>query len=113
MAANLVRAGHRVTGLDPSGSALERAAASGVRVAGSAAAAVAGAELVLTMLPTGRHVLEAYRELVDVASGALFVDCSTIAVGDAWIVADLARTAGHRLWTRRSPAACPGPRPAD
>ncbi|MFJ8043593.1 3-hydroxyisobutyrate dehydrogenase [Kitasatospora sp. NPDC096147] len=97
MAANLVKAGHTVTGYDLSASALEAAAGHGVLIAASAAEAVAGAEVVITMLPSGRHVLESYRELTAAApEGALFVDCSTIAVGDARIAADLARTAGHR-----------------
>ncbi|MFE3499527.1 3-hydroxyisobutyrate dehydrogenase [Kitasatospora sp. NPDC059160] len=96
MAANLVKAGHRVTGYDLSAAARERAAAHGVTVAGSAAEAVADAQVVLTMLPTGRHVLQAYEELTLAASGALFVDCSTVAVGDARVAADLARTVGHR-----------------
>ncbi|MFB7617903.1 3-hydroxyisobutyrate dehydrogenase [Kitasatospora sp. NPDC056181] len=96
MAANLVRAGHRVTGYDLAEHARERAAGSGVAVAGSAAEAVGDADLVITMLPTGRHVLDAYQELTAVARGALFVDCSTIAVGDARVAADLARVAGHR-----------------
>ncbi|MFJ6620824.1 3-hydroxyisobutyrate dehydrogenase [Kitasatospora sp. NPDC091335] len=96
MAANLVGAGLRVTGYDLAEDARERAAGHGVAVAGSAAEAVAAAEVVVTMLPAGRHVLESYRELTAAAPrGALFVDCSTIAVGDARIAADLARTAGH------------------
>ncbi|GAA2822468.1 3-hydroxyisobutyrate dehydrogenase [Kitasatospora sp. CM 4170] len=96
MAANLVKAGYRVTGYDLAEDARERAAAHGVVVAGSAAEAVGDAESVVTMLPTGRQVLDAYRELTAVARGALFVDCSTIAVGDARVAADLARVAGHR-----------------
>ncbi|MFJ9606225.1 3-hydroxyisobutyrate dehydrogenase [Kitasatospora sp. NPDC101176] len=96
MAANLVAAGHRVTGYDLSAEARERAAARGVMIAGSAAEAVGEAEVVLTMLPTGRHVLDSYSELTESAAGALFVDCSTIAVGDARVVADLVRVAGHR-----------------
>ncbi|MFF2119219.1 3-hydroxyisobutyrate dehydrogenase [Kitasatospora sp. NPDC058184] len=97
MAANLVKAGHRVTGYDLAPDARERAAGNGVAVAASAAQAVAAAGTVVTMLPTGRHVLDAYGELTAAApSGALFVDCSTIAVGDARVAADLARVAGHR-----------------
>jgi 3-hydroxyisobutyrate dehydrogenase len=96
MAANLVKAGHRVLGYDLSAPALARAGELGVPVAASAAEAVAGAEVVITMLPTGRHVLDAYRELTAVAREALFVDCSTIAVGDARVAGDLARVAGHR-----------------
>ncbi|MFG2915152.1 3-hydroxyisobutyrate dehydrogenase [Kitasatospora sp. NPDC048298] len=96
MAANLVKAGHRVTGYDLAADARERAAGHGIAVAESAERAVAGAEVVITMLPTGRHVLEAYEGLTAAAREALFVDCSTIAVGDARIAADLARTTGHR-----------------
>ncbi|MFE7633290.1 3-hydroxyisobutyrate dehydrogenase [Kitasatospora sp. NPDC057518] len=97
MAANLVKAGHRVTGYDLSPDARERAAGNGVAVAASAAEAVTAAGTVVTMLPAGRHVLDAYGELTAAApSGALFVDCSTIAVGDARVAADLARVAGHR-----------------
>ncbi|MGK4579165.1 3-hydroxyisobutyrate dehydrogenase [Kitasatospora sp. HPMI-4] len=96
MAANLVKAGHRVTGYDLSAPARDRAAGQGVATAASAAEAVTGADLVITMLPTGRHVLEAYEELTAAAAGALFVDCSTIAVGDARVAGDLARVAGHR-----------------
>ncbi|WP_406110920.1 3-hydroxyisobutyrate dehydrogenase [Kitasatospora purpeofusca] len=96
MAANLVKAGHTVTGHDLVPEARERAAGQGVRIAASAAEAVADAELVLTMLPTGSHVLQVYRELTASAVDALFVDCSTIAVGDARTARDLARTSGHR-----------------
>ncbi|MER7578427.1 3-hydroxyisobutyrate dehydrogenase [Kitasatospora sp. NPDC097691] len=96
MAANLVKAGHRVAGYDLSADARERAAGHGIAVAASAEQTVAGAEVVITMLPTGRHVLDAYEGLTAAARGALFVDCSTIAVGDARVAADLARTAGHR-----------------
>ncbi|WP_327674493.1 3-hydroxyisobutyrate dehydrogenase [Kitasatospora sp. NBC_00458] len=98
MAANLVKAGHRVLGYDLSEQARDRAAGHGVTVTGSAAEAVAEADAVLTMLPTGRHVIDAYRALVPAAArpGTLFVDCSTIAVGDARTAADLARAAGHR-----------------
>ncbi len=60
MAANLVRAGHAVTGFDLSAAACDAARATGVAVAPSAAAAAAGAEVVLTMLPAGQHLVEAY-----------------------------------------------------
>ncbi|WP_316519737.1 3-hydroxyisobutyrate dehydrogenase [Kitasatospora brasiliensis] len=97
MAANLAKAGHRVTGYDLSPDARQRAARHGVAVAGSAAEAAVEAEVVITMLPAGRHVMECYWELTEAApSGALFVDCSTIAVGDARVAADLAHTVGHR-----------------
>ncbi len=60
MAANLVAAGHAVTGFDLMPDALDAARAAGVTVAESAEAAVTGAEIVVTMLPAGRHVLAVY-----------------------------------------------------
>ena len=84
MAANLVKAGHRVLGYDLLPANLETAAGNGVIVADSAAAAVARAEVVLTMLPAGQHVLSVYEAVVPEASpGVLFIDCSTIDVASA------------------------------
>ena len=84
MAANLVKAGHAVTGFDLVAENLERAAEAGVSIADSAAGAVAEADIVITMLPAGKHVLAVYEDIVSEAkSGALFVDCSTIDVDSA------------------------------
>ena len=84
MAANLVKAGHAVTGFDLVAENLERAAEAGVSIADSAAGAVAEADIVITMLPAGKHVLAVYEDIVSQAkSGALFVDCSTIDVDSA------------------------------
>lgn len=84
MAANLVRAGHAVSGYDLSAAARDAAAAAGVRIAGSARDAAAGAEVVVTMLPAGRHLLDAYEGpdgLVAAApAGTLFIDSSTVDV---------------------------------
>ncbi|WP_432121518.1 3-hydroxyisobutyrate dehydrogenase [Streptomyces sp. S1] len=99
MAANLVKAGHRVLGYDVVPEALAAAAASGVEAAGSAAEAAAEADVVITMLPAGRHVLEIYGErglLASARPGTLFVDCSTIDVADARAAHAAARAAGHR-----------------
>jgi 3-hydroxyisobutyrate dehydrogenase len=100
MAANLVKAGHRVSGFDLAPEALEQAPAQGIEVAESAAAAAASADVVITMLPAGRHVLGAYKGedgLLAVAGpGTLFLECSTIAVEDARAAHDLAAAAGHR-----------------
>ena len=103
MAANLIKAGHGVVGFDPMPAAVEAARALGVPVAGSAAEAVAGASVVLTMLPSGRHVLDAYRGtggqpglLATAAPGTLFLDCSTINVDEAREAAEAAVAAGHR-----------------
>ncbi|WP_202868665.1 3-hydroxyisobutyrate dehydrogenase [Kribbella antibiotica] len=100
MAANLVKAGHRVSGFDPVPAACAAAVEAGIEVAESAAAAVAEAEVVLTMLPSGKHVLDVYSGadglLAAAPAGALFVDCSTIAVADARAAAALVVAAGHR-----------------
>ena len=64
MAANLAKAGHAVAAFDLSAAALDRAIADGCTRADSAAAAVAGAEAVVTMLPAGRHVAQVYGEQV-------------------------------------------------
>jgi 3-hydroxyisobutyrate dehydrogenase len=84
MAANLVAAGHAVTGFDLMPEALDAARAAGVSVAESAEAAVTGAEVVVTMLPAGKHVLAVYDAvLAHVPPGALMIDCSTIDVASA------------------------------
>ncbi|RFA12393.1 3-hydroxyisobutyrate dehydrogenase [Subtercola boreus] len=103
MAINLAQGGHDVVGFDLVQAATEPARGAGVIIAESAAEAVAGAEVVITMLPAGRHVLSAYAGtteapglLASAAPGTLFIDSSTIAVDDARQAHDLALAAGHR-----------------
>lgn len=102
MAANLVAAGHAVTGFDLAPEALARAAEAGVRAAASAEEAVADADAVVTMLPSGRHLLAAYGVGADggllaaARPGTLFVDCSTVDVADARAANAAAVAAGHR-----------------
>ena len=92
MSANLVRAGHDVRGTDLSAPALEAACVAGVTASDSPAD---GAGIVVTMLPAGRHVLDAYPALLAAASpGTLFIDCSTIDVADARAAHGLAAQAG-------------------
>ncbi len=84
MAANLVKAGHRVVGFDLVENLRRDAAASGVTAADSARAAVAEADFVITMLPAGRHVIAVWSDILPVAKpGALFIDSSTIDVASA------------------------------
>jgi 3-hydroxyisobutyrate dehydrogenase len=82
MAANLVKAQHRVVGFDLVPASLDQARADGVTVAGSAREAVAEAEIVVTMLPAGRHVLSVWGEILS-AVRALVIDSSTIDVDSA------------------------------
>ncbi|TQC50092.1 3-hydroxyisobutyrate dehydrogenase [Rhodococcus sp. WS4] len=97
MATNLVQAGHAVTGFDPSSTATEKAAERGILSAESVVDAARGADVIITMLPSGKHVLDVYTDLVPAATaGTLFLDCSTIDVADARATAELAVNAGHR-----------------
>jgi 3-hydroxyisobutyrate dehydrogenase len=99
MAANLVKAQHQVTAFDLSGPALGAAVEKGARKAASTAEAVKDAEIVITMLPAGKHVREVYEKdvLGHAAKGALLIDCSTIDVESARHVGSLAKKAGHEM----------------
>jgi 3-hydroxyisobutyrate dehydrogenase len=95
MAANLVEAGHAVTGIDLVEAAKTAAAASGVAIAASASEAVARADTVVTMLPAGRHVLASWSELIPATpKGALIIDCSTIDVDSARKAHEAGQAAG-------------------
>ena len=96
MAANLAKAQHHVVAFDLSEAALNTAVEKGAHKASSAAEAVKGAEIVVTMLPAGKHVREVYEKdvLPNVAKGTLLIDCSTIDVESARHVAALAEKAG-------------------
>jgi 3-hydroxyisobutyrate dehydrogenase len=98
MALNLIKAGHEVRGFDVMPAAVDAASAAGVPVAQFGVDAVAGAEVVITMFPAGRHVISAYQdELLGAADpGTLFIECSTIAVDEARTAHALAVEAGHR-----------------
>ena len=81
MAQRLKQAGHEVRCFDTSAAALERAEQSGLHTRSSTAAAVAGAHVVITMLPSGRHVLDVLlADDMRYLDGALVIDCSTIDV---------------------------------
>lgn len=84
MAANLVKSGHSVVAFDLVADARNQAKADGASVAESAVGSVKGADIVITMLPAGRHVLSVWNEVVpSMAKGALIIDCSTIDVESA------------------------------
>src|SRR5881392_3214504 len=84
MAANLVKAGHNVIGFDLVQGLRDQAKADGVTIAGSSAASVKDADVVITMLPAGKHVVSVWSDVIPhVAKGALMIDCSTIDVESA------------------------------
>ena len=82
MARNLVAAGHQVVGVDLSAQALKAHQEAGGATEESAAEAVDGSDVVISMLPTGRHVHDLYlgRDglLQRLSSTTLVIDCSTI-----------------------------------
>ena len=83
MARNLLNAGHSLSVFDLVASAVNALAAQGARAASSAADAVSGAEVVISMLPASRHVEGLYLAdaglLSTIAPGSLVLECSTIA----------------------------------
>ncbi len=96
MAANLVKAGHKVVGFDLVSENLDVARGNGVEIAGDAASAVGDAEAVITMLPAGKHVLAVYRDIAAKASkGSLLIDCSTVDVESARQAHAIAAEYGH------------------
>lgn len=98
MAINLHRAGYRLKAFDVVPAALEAAQAAGIDTVSTGADAAQDVDIVLTMFPTGQHVLDAYRGyLLDTAKdNTLFLECSTIDVAQAREAAQLAVDAGHR-----------------
>ena len=84
MAANLVKAGHKVVAFDLMAASRDQAKADGAAIADSSVAAVKGAEVVISMLPAGKHVLTVWNDVVPaMTKGALIIDCSTIDVESA------------------------------
>lgn len=100
MAKNLAAAGHELTGFDVVPAAVEAARAAGISVAGSGVEAARDAEVVITMFPSGRHVIDAFAGedglLAAAPAGSLFIECSTIAVSEAREAHALALAAGQR-----------------
>ena len=84
MSRNLVKAGHQVTGFDLMPEARAYLQSQGGLVADSAVAAAAGADVVISMLPTSEHVRDLYfgrgELLAHAAPGTLFMDSSTISI---------------------------------
>ena len=90
MAANLAAAGHSVTGFDVAGTT-----ADGVSAVDSIQAAVAEADTIITMLPNGAILRDVAADVVQhAATGALFIDCSTVDVESARAAAEMAHGAG-------------------
>ncbi len=91
MARNLMKAGHQVAAYDLVPAALDAVVQAGATRAASAAETAGGADFVITMLPAGRHVREAWLGSGGLAKAigpqAHLIDCSTIDVATAREVA--------------------------
>lgn len=89
MAANLAKEGHEVLGFD-----MASVTIAGVSMAGSAAEAATGADVVITMLPNGQILRAVAAEVLPaMQAGAALVDCSTVDVDSARAVAEQAAAA--------------------
>jgi 2-hydroxy-3-oxopropionate reductase len=100
MAANLVRAGHTVTGYNLVQDAIDKLVADGGRAAGSIAEAVADAEVVITMVPADPQVEQAILGedgvLAHARPGTLVIDMSSITPQTSIRVAAAAAAKGIR-----------------
>ena len=98
MAKNLLKSGHTVHAFDLSQAALDEVVNAGGVAASSAAQACEKAEVVISMLPAGKHVQSVYQGedglLAQLAEGVLVLDASTIDAGTAREVGSAAAARG-------------------
>ncbi|MEN2986961.1 3-hydroxyisobutyrate dehydrogenase [Tistrella sp. BH-R2-4] len=101
MALNLLKAGHALKGFDLSDEAVQRIVDAGGSKAASANEAATDVDVVVSMLPAGRHVKGVYLGddgiLAASRPGTLFIDCSTIDVDSAREVIAAAEAAGRPM----------------
>ncbi|WP_042395956.1 2-hydroxy-3-oxopropionate reductase [Streptacidiphilus carbonis] len=100
MAANLVKAGHTVTGFNLTQPPIDKLVADGGRAAGSIAEAVADAEVVITMVPADPQVEQVILGeggvLENAKPGTLVIDMSSITPQTSIKVAEAAAAKGVR-----------------
>ena len=98
MAQNLIKAGHQVEGVDLNPVSIEKLKAAGGTVAETHKVAAARGDVVITMLPAGKHVRKVYLGpggiIENANAGTLLIDCSTIDVETARDVAAAAEARG-------------------
>lgn len=101
MAENLLKAGYVLSVYDLSEEATARLQQAGASVADSPKAAASNAQVVISMLPAGKHVHSVYLGddgdnglLAELPKGTLVIDSSTIAAADARLVAKAASKLG-------------------
>lgn len=98
MAANLVKSGHAVCAFDRSMEAMQAGGKAGTQICSTINDAVSGAEVVISMVPTGRDVLEIFTGpdglLSRMRTGSMLIDSSTIAVAEARALHEAGRECG-------------------
>jgi 3-hydroxyisobutyrate dehydrogenase len=98
MAQNLIKAGHQVEGVDVNPAAVAKLKAAGGASVETAKIAAARADVIITMLPSGKEVREVYLGtggiIEDANAGTVLIDCSTIDVETARSVAAAAEKKG-------------------
>ncbi|MBB3106034.1 3-hydroxyisobutyrate dehydrogenase [Psychrobacter luti] len=101
MAENLLKAGYALSVYDLSEEATQRLQQAGASVADSPKDAASNAQVVISMLPAGKHVHSVYLGengaaglLAELPKGTLVIDSSTIAAADARMVAESASKLG-------------------
>lgn len=101
MAANLAKAAHAVAAFDLSAPAVVKAIEAGCAKSDSIADAVRNADVVVTMLPAGKHVRAVYMNadgvIANAKKDALLIDSSTIDVDSARAVAKAAAEKGFAM----------------
>lgn len=101
MAANLLKAGHELSVFDLQPALVDALAAQGAMAVQSPVDAVADADVVISMLPSGKAVASLYLGdkgvLEHIPEGALIIDCSTIDAATAKQVAQAAEASGRRM----------------
>lgn len=101
MASNLLAGGHALKVFDLMESAVAVAVEAGAEAAASVAEAAKGVEIVISMVPAGKHVEAVYLGddgvIANAGENTLFVDCSTIDVATARAVSKAAAAAGFRM----------------
>ena len=101
MAQNLLKAGHEVRAFDLAAEAVDRAVAAGATAAASVQEAAVDADVVVTMLPAGKHVGQVYLGddgiIAAAAANTLFIDSSTIDVATAREVIAAAEKGGMEM----------------
>ncbi len=101
MAANLVKAGHNVCGFDLVQENVATFIAAGGKSAASVGEATRDVDVVISMLPAGRHVSTVYEATDGVfesaPKGALLIDCSTIDVTTSRRLASVAAQKGFEM----------------